>query len=70
MVAILNLIAVYEDGHVLAKLALIVQYVAARLVMRAEVMVERLAHACARYFAGGALDVALDIAGESYGWHA
>ena len=69
MVAILNLIAVYEDGHVLAKLALIVQYIVAGLFMRAEVIIERLADGCSRNLARGTSNVALNVLGKSYGRH-
>jgi hypothetical protein len=69
MFAILNLIPVDKDCHVLPKLALIVQHVAACLFVGAEVIIQRFAHGCARNLARGASNVALNVLGKSYGRH-
>lgn len=70
VVAVLDLIAIDERRHVVAKVPLIVEYVAAGLWMFAEVGFEDFPHGGAFHTLFGALDVPLDVAGEADERHA
>ena len=70
MVTILNLRAVDEDRHVMTKLALIVENVAARLLVRAEVALQSVPHGPSRHIERRTRQMTLNIPGESYNGHA
>ena len=68
-IAIVNLAAVDERGHVLAQLSLVIEHIPARALVGREVGVEHFAERGPVDIPCRTLDVALDIARKAYGWH-
>ena len=68
-IAIVDLAAVDERGHVFAQLALVIEHIAARALVGREVGVEHFAERGAIDIPRRTFDVALDIARKAYRWH-
>jgi hypothetical protein len=68
-VAIENLVAIDEDGHMMTELALVIHDVSAGLFVQPEIPIQHITKRPARYVASRARDVSLNVLRKPHSCH-